>query len=521
MKKILGLAVALVMVMLLVSGCFLCPNNEGDYRGRVLDDGTLELTVHYLGVPGAFQNDWPVFTAATDMTAVGEYERGVRLRGTVPSAATDEVLMFNLMVTSQQFPDIIQTSRENFDLYSDEVFLPLEDLIERYAPNIARFFEENPDARRTAMASDGSIYFIPRMTAATTAQGWFIRQDWLDELGLDMPATVDEFEAALRAFTTLGDNIVPFLCRHENINSLVMLYGVRYGWQIQPNGMVTYSRYHPQYRVAMENLARWYADGLIDQEIFTRGSGSRDQLFADNRGGATHDWFVSTAGFNYNASVLESAPNFNLVAMSPPANPFGVRAEMTSRPLAEPQGWGISNQNQFVRETMEYFDFWFSEEGRLLYQFGIEGEHWAWGEWEGERSPVVSEYMKTREGGLDMNNAIWSIGGGIWIGAQQDFRFEAQWQTASAAAGMQLYIDGDYMLPQFPQLSFTTEESDRISLLWPAIESRMLEQEQRWIRGTDPVNDATWNSYIEDLRTLGITEVLAIHQAALERYNEG
>jgi len=521
MKKILGLVVALVMVTLLVSGCFLCPTTEGAYRGRVLEDGTLELTVHYLGVGGAFQNDWPVFTAATDITAVGEEGRGVRLRGTVPSSAasTEDVMFFNLMVASQQFPDIIQTTRENFDLYSDEVFLPLEDLIERYAPNIARFFEENPDARRTATASDGSIYFIPRMTAATTAQGWFIRQDWLDELGLEVPTTVVEFEAALRAFMTLGDDIVPFLCRHQNVNSLVMLYGVRYGWQIQPNGMVIYSRYHPQYRVAMENLARWYDDGLIDQEIFSRGGTARDVLFAGNRGGATHDWLVSTAGFNLNESILEQVPGFNLVAMSPPANPFGVRAEMTSRPLAEPFGWGISNQNQFVRETMEYLDFWFSEEGMLLYQFGVEGEHWAWGEVDGERMPIVDADILAS--GLAMNEAIWEIGGGIWIGSQQDFRFEAQWMSEAARVGMQLYIDGDYMLPQFPQLSFTEEEASRYSTLWPAIEARMLEQEIRWITGFDPVNDATWNSYIEDLRTLGMAEVLAIYQAALERYNEG
>ena len=511
MKKILGLAVALVMVTLLVSGCFLCPT-DGDYRGRMLDDGTLELTIHYLGIGGAFQNDWPVFVEAAEMT-------GTRLRGTVPGAATDYQMVFNLMMTSRQMSDIVVTSRDNFDMFVDDgVFLPLDDLIERYAPNIARFFAENPDARRAAQASDGQIYFIPRMTAdAAAAQGWFIRQDWLDELDLPVPTTAAEFEATLRAFMTLGDDIVPFLCRMQNVNALTMLYGVRPGWQVQPNGMVTHARYHPQFRVVMENLARWYADGLIDQEIFTRGGTARDVLFAANRGGATHDWFVSTAGFNMNESILEQVPNFNLVAISPPANPFGVVEEHTSRALADTHGWGISYQNQFVRETMEYFDFWFSEEGKLLYQFGVENVHWTWGELDGVRSPIVDPAILNS--GISMNEAIWDIGGGIWIGSQQDFRFEAQWMSDAARVGMQLYIDGDYMLAPFPQLSFTTEENERLAVLWPAIESQMMEQEQRWIMGTDTVDDATWNAYIDDLRTLGIAEVLAIYQAALDRFN--
>jgi len=486
------------------------PPPVGARDGGRRPDGTLELTIHYLGIGGAFQDDWPVFTRAAELT-------GTRLRGTIPGAAVDDQLVFGLMQVSRELADIVVTNRDNFDMFAEDgVFVPLNDLLPRYAPNIHRFFQENPDARRAATSSDGNIYHIPRFTGTNYAMGWFIRQDWLDQLGLPVPTTVNEFEATLRAFQTLGDNIVPFFCRHQSIESLVMLYGVRPGWQIQPNGMVTHARFHPQYRYAMENLARWYADGLIDPEIFTRGSTARDILFNDNRGGATHDWIVSTSGFNYSPSVLSRNPNFNLVAISPPANPFGVRAEHTSRALADHWGWGISTQNQFVRETLEYFDFWFTEEGMLLYQFGVEGVHWNWGYLNGERAPIVAPAILYS--GIDMNNAIWDIGGSIWIGSRQDVRFEMQWMSPTATTAVQLYLDGDYMLPPFPILSFTTAEIERIAILWPAIENRMLEQEARWILSLDPVNDATWNAYVEDLRTLGITEVLAIFQAALERY---
>ena len=48
----------------------------------------------------------------------------------------------------------------------------------------------------------------------------------------------------------------------------------------------------------MTELAKWYAEGLIDQEVYSRGSTTREQLLGDNIGGATHDWFSSSLSFN-------------------------------------------------------------------------------------------------------------------------------------------------------------------------------------------------------------------------------
>ena len=39
-------------------------------------------------------------------------------------------------------------------------------------------------------------------------------------------------------------------------------------------------------------------------------------------------------------------------------------------------GWSVSKYNQHPIETIQYFDFWFSEEGRRLMNYGIEGEQY-------------------------------------------------------------------------------------------------------------------------------------------------
>jgi len=509
MKRLLGLSLVLAMVIILVAGCF---GGGGGTQSGFDDDGNLVLTFFYANARGGpFRDEWPVFQRAAELT-------GVVLRGVVPRTNTDEGQALSLMLASQDFADIITTSREYFDRYAAYgVFIPLNDLLEEHAPNIMRYFEENPWAREAATSVNGNIYHIPRIMdpVGVTAKGWFIRQDWLDVLDLPVPSTVEELEYTLRAFRERDPNgsgvqdEVPFFDRHGILrDSVHFLHGVQPDWSEQ-NGVVSYGRAHANFRTAVYNAARWHAYGLIDQEIFTRGHNARDMLFGDNLGGMVHDWFTSTAQFN--AQLQDAIPGFNLVPISPPADINGRVAEATSRNIVEAFGWGISSQNEFPVETIQFFDFWFTEEGHMLNNFGIEGEHYTMIDGHPTVKPEVLN------SGIDMNTNIWSWGGGLMIGAQQDFRFEEQWMNPLASLGMRLYLDNDYVLPSFPQLSFTAEEQRIIADLWSTLEAFMDEQEQRWVLGREPVNDETWARYMADLQRMGIDEVTAVRQAAFDR----
>ena len=52
------------------------------------------------------------------------------------------------------------------------------------------------------MTMDGQILGVPSMLDVPSSHVTFVRQDWLDNLGLEMPTTLDEFTEVLRAFTT-------------------------------------------------------------------------------------------------------------------------------------------------------------------------------------------------------------------------------------------------------------------------------------------------------------------------------
>ena len=156
-----------------------------------------------------------------------------------------------------------------------------------------------------ATAADGHIYYIPGTLAPigsgnVPSEAFFIRQDWLDKLGLKVPATVDEYYEVLKAFKTQDPNgngqadEIPYFDRAGTINDLYQLFAAHADYYINDQGQYVNGRTEDAYKNAVKELAKWYREGLIDPEIFTRGQQAREQLLSSNIGGATHDWISST-----------------------------------------------------------------------------------------------------------------------------------------------------------------------------------------------------------------------------------
>ncbi len=510
-KKVCGLILAGILGIGILSACGDAQQTagNGDGSGKITKD-PLELTIHlHYWDTTAFDDNWEVFQKAGDIT-------NIYLKGTVSKSATDSKQVFNLMMASGDLPDIIHTTKDNVVKYGTEgAFIPLNDLIEEYAPNIKQFLDENPEARKHMTAPDGNIYGISFIPAGKVSMGYFIRQDWLDKLGLEVPKTVDEFKAVLKAFKEQDPNgnglqdEIPFFAKNkEEAIRIINLFGGRTDWYAE-DGVVHYGLYDPEYKDCMVELAQWYKEGLIDAEIFTRGTKARDELLGGNLGGATHDWMGSTAV--YNDQLKEKVPGINFVPIAPPADVNGKVWEEESRPQYGENTWGISMSNKHPEETMQYFDFWFGEVGTKLMNFGIEGEDYTMQ----DGKPVFTDAIL--HGDKSVLDALVEKGGQIEIGFRQDFWYEEQWLPQMAKDGMKLYEENGYLAEPFPMLSHTPEEMKVIEEKWPAIETYIQECQQKWLLGAEDPG-ASFDTYIEKLKSMGMDEVLQVYQAAYDRY---
>ncbi|MCR8631614.1 extracellular solute-binding protein [Paenibacillus radicis (ex Xue et al. 2023)] len=527
MKKVSGAALATILACVPLAACSdgsakntTAGSEQGKGQasqsaasGSKVSDKLLELSIHFHdGDNKVFKDDFPVFKKAQEMT-------NVKLHGTAPPSATNSREVFNMMLASGKLPDIVGGLKLDMNKAAlDGALEPLDDLIEKHAPNIKKFLQTNKWAKAGSVASDGKLYFIPYIMEGEASEGWYIRQDWLDKLGMKAPKTVDEYYQTLKAFREKDPNgngkkdEVPYFGRNnkEAITQLVPLFGVRPEWHVI-NGKVQYGKYLPEYKDAMVNISKWYKEDLIDKEIYTRGAKAREVLLGDNVGGATHDWFPSSA--TYNDTLKDKIQGFKFVVMAPVADKNGKVWQEYSRMLLRDKGWGIASTSKNKVEVIKYFDFWFTPEGRRLMNFGIEGVQYDMK----DGKPIFKpEVLNGKE---PVNKQLWDIGAQLDIGYQMDLSYETQWTNPIANTGIKMYIDNKYFAPQFPSVSFTPKEEKTISEKWPAIDTYIREMQQKWVMGAEAV-EPNYDKYLKRLKEMGMDDIVKIYQDAYERYQK-
>ena len=512
MKHVWKAAAAGAMACMLLAGCTAggsrTVQTNREYEALWATDQPVTYSIfQYNAKP--FDDGYAIFHKAAEMT-------NVSLKGYLAKSVTEVGQAFNLMMASGEIADIVcYTSKAEFSKYgASGAFLPLNDLIEQYAPNIQKTFEELPEVRKMATSLDGNIYFIPYIPDGEVSQVWYMRQDWLDKLGLQRPRTTDEFYQVLKAFREQDPNgngqqdEIPLFAGggKDSFNTIVPLWGANCWWTFDDNHNVVYGPAQPEYKAAYIDLAKWYAEKLIDPEIFTRGSTALSKLLGDNLGGSVHAWAGSTA--LYNDTLKDAIPGFDWRVIAPPGEKGS-----SARVKATENGWAISSAAKNPETLIKYFDFWYSEEGRRLANFGIEGEHYDMV----DGQPIFKDSVLHNEKPVvtQMNE----IGAQMRIGCRQDFDYEKQWLSPIALEGIDEYVKNGYCISEaeMPQFLRTEEEDKEYTALQGIITSYVEETTQKWVMGMeDPAQG--FDAYLAKLKSLNLDRLVELQQTAYDRF---
>lgn len=524
-KKEMKVIVTSMLAVIILAGCAKSSEPKESATASVVPSAStstvatpMNLNIFYFDAAGLFKTDLPIFKKATEKTKV-------TLKNVAPSSG-DAKQAYNLMLASGEIPDIISYNLSDLNnLGSQGALQPLNDLIEKNAPNFAKFLAERPDVRKAITLADGKIYTIPFVADGSATTGWFVRKDWLDKLGLQAPKTVDEYYNVLKAFREKDPNgngkkdEIPYFNRLANAsvplaqtNELLPLWDSFYSFYIK-DGKLAFGPSEPQYKTAMGNIAKWFKEGLIDPEIFTRQK-AREVLLGGNTGGSTHDWFASTAAFN--TSLQKENPGLNFVPVTPPASQGGKVFEVGKRAILGGSGWAMSAKTKDPAAVMRYFDFWWTEEGRNMFNFGIDGDSYTMV----DNKPKFTEKTLSQTpvlGYLVTNYGAQSSGMGAW----QNFAYEEQWTNPVALAGIKEYQDKKYISSDYtlPSLNFTEAEQKRINEIKPKLDTIIAEMGQKWILGAADI-EGTYQSYLDNLKKNNLDEYIKINQDAFDRYNK-
>jgi putative aldouronate transport system substrate-binding protein len=448
-----------------------------------------------------------------------------------------------------------QFSKAELQRYADQgVIVPLTDLIDEYAPNIADALEAQPGFAELATNPDGEILGLPQWNDCfhcSYPYKFWINSQWLENLGLEMPTTPDEFVDVMTAFKTQDPNgngiadeipitgsaqwsIVPFIMNAFISNSFNT--GANANGQPVSLGLdgdtVQMQTMQDGWREGLKFLSQMWADGLFDPASFSQGD---DAMQATGNsaegvllGGATvihPGLFVAFAPPNPDARE-------NQYDAVPPLN--GAEGQIATYQLPSAPGatFVITKAADETEQKviMEIMDYIFTPEGHLRAEMGEEGIGWRAPE---EGDIALDQSLEPSFVDLPLDDTNEADFNGNWGPMAQVFDTE-EWRN-SQVQPLDIYtIEGaerrffeatelyegkesDAIFPYW-NLWVANEDASELSTLTANIESNVATATAEFITGVrDPNNDADWQAYLDGLAGLGVDRYLEIWQKAYDQ----
>lgn len=450
-----------------------------------------------------------------------EYEKrtGIKIKHLGGTPMTDQ--KFSLLLASGELPDIFLNTWLQYPGGPDKAveqgyILKLNDLIDQYAPNLKKTLQEHPEIDKMIKTDDGTYYAFPfiRSEAGRVYGGPIIRKDWLDELNLTVPETIDEWHTVLTAFKEKKNAAAPVTFRTmflgERTGGFAGAYGVMGNFYIN-DGKVVYGYLEPGYKDYLTTMAQWYKEGLIDKDFASIDSATVDKKMTSKVSGATIGWQFYIE--KYNSAAQETDPNANFVAAPYPSAAKGQLPEFgqLDNAYAGTSSAAISATAKNVEAAMRWLDYAYTEEGSLLNTFGVEGTTYTL---ENGKPAYTDLVVKNPEGlGSDQVMMKYSHGTNFPM-IQQDNNLPAKYMQTTES--IDIWKKTNHESHLLPPITPTAEEADEMSSIMNDINALVKEVELKIILGTESVDN--YDKYVQQLKDMGIERALEIQQAAYERY---
>ena len=258
--------------------------------------------------------------------------------------------------------------------YEDEIIIALNDLIDEQMPNYAHAITWDDSIQGNITQMDGNIYTIlPIIEYEAQSGGWTIRQDFLDQIGMDVPLTVDDLENVLVAFRDeLGMNSALMINQETYSNAFVTTFDATTGYY-WVDGQVRYGPSEEGYRDSVALMNKWYDMNLFDHDFLNITSNPRDPATGNLI--ASGDTGVFKTELRSWESYLAQAPESQYTALS-----VILRDENALNHFFDEKshtgngGTTISTACSDPVLAAQYLDYMFTKEGSVIVCYGVEGK---------------------------------------------------------------------------------------------------------------------------------------------------
>lgn len=364
---------------------------EASSSGETADDADDKspITFEYFNADGKNGNwDNPVAKAITEAT-------GVTLDVSYPVASQgDSKEDVALMIANDEYPDMIYAKGSATDLYQAGALIDMTDLIEKYGPNIKKMYGAEMEKLKWSQ-DDPGIYQLSYagVNQKTLTTGGSCQIQWaaLKENDYKYPKTLDEYEKMIKSYlaahpkTEDGLDMIGITMSASDWHWMITL-GNPAGliadaspdngqWIIDDEYNVHYKHVTDEEKEYFKWLCRMYNEGILDPNFATQTDDDYIAKVASGRVVAITDaeWHYSQCEATL---VADGKVDQTYVGL-----PVTLREDQVEKALlyqGTTVGWGIgiTKSCEDPVRAIKFLDYLCSDEGQILYHWGIEGENY-------------------------------------------------------------------------------------------------------------------------------------------------
>lgn len=493
-------------------------------------NGDITLSL-YTGIkPGALQvykdlSEHPVVKIIEDTT-------GINLTFIHPPQ-DDDGTFFNTTIASGVLPDIIN---ESFNSYpggpeaaiDDGVLMDITDLVNQYGYYYNQVMSTQPDEVKKKTVSDNGtlIRFCsilqPEYLDGRTNVGLILRKDLLEKNNMDMPQTLNEYEAYFEMCKKEGIKTPLALpqitdSNWKSQNFIANAFGVTHdGFFLDDNNNVVYSRTADGYKDYVALLHDWYQKGYLTSDFLSATKGDMEKLFQAGNAGMIEggNWQVPT----FNSVGKASNPDYHVVGSPYPTKTKDQTVKYVKvLESINTQAWFVSNTCQNPVQAIKFLDYWYSPDLYELTAWGPGNKEYPTYEIDSEGKKVYTEWM-TKNPDYDFTTArnryILNNFQVMYNEVQEKQQYEPYPDKMETWANWASDTSSDLRVPDM--ITPSVDEARELSSIMSTINTYSSEQILKFITGDESLDN--WDKYVEQINNMSIDKAIQITQDAVERY---
>ncbi|MEG1753697.1 MAG: extracellular solute-binding protein [Christensenella sp.] len=492
---------------------------------------------------------WPIIQKNTNINIKWEHP-----------ASGQGAEQFNLIMASNKLPDIMYYAWATSYPGGPEAaitegkIIPLNDYIEKFAPNLNAYLKAHPDVAKDITTDEGHIYCFPAVYTSTSQDskvwqnaierqpfqepfiGLIIRKDWLDELKLPVPKTMDDWYNVLKAFKEKKNAKYPMSymgMMSEMAQSFAAGFDVTLpmtgmgsgsAFAVRKDGSVQYGPAESNYKEYLTFMNKLYSEGLLDPDYLVQ---DRPTLQSKILAGDVGAWIeMMPAGLGTLRSQMlkaDATSKFYPIGVANPVVKDGDTLRYYQANYAyTSSGAAITSSCKDIETAMRLLDYCWGEEGNMLINWGVEGESYqmvdGWPQFtdkilhdeKGQTPSQAHSCYRQLNGPFPMDH--WQR-----LVSKRDYSLK-EGEVDENLASLNLWAKNGVQPAGLPSVTVLSEESAEFGSKLNEVSTYVGEMSSKFITGQEPLNK--FDEYIKTINQFGIERVLEIQTSALDRYNK-